>query len=108
MGDRLHEWQQQSAWTDADDLVFAHPRLGTPVDGTKVTRRFQDACRQADVKVVRFHDLRHSFATALASAGTPLRAISEWLGHADLATTQISAHYATDPHEVDLVDAVFA
>jgi integrase len=42
--------------------------------------------------VIRFHDLRHTFATQLV--GTPLRALQEFLGHADLKTTQVYAHYA--------------
>jgi integrase len=63
LADELRTLQSASAWSLPDQLTFAHPRLGTPLDGAKVTRKFQDACRAAGVQVVRFHDLRHGYAT---------------------------------------------
>jgi integrase len=88
--------------------VFAHPTKGTPLDGSKVNKRFKDASREAGVRVIKFHDLRHTFATRLAASNTPIRAIQEFLGHADSKTTQIYAHYAPSEQEVQLVDAAFA
>jgi len=87
-------------------MVFAHPELGVPLDRTKVTRRFQDACEAAGVCRIRFHDLRHTFATTLAASGVPPRTLQEYLGHADLKTTEIYAHYAPT-HEVHVVNEAF-
>ncbi len=75
MADRLAGaldlWSKQTAYATSGDLVFAHPHSGRPLDRTKVTRRFQQACRDAGVEPIRFHDLRHTFATRLAASGTP-------------------------------------
>jgi integrase len=103
----LEKWRLRSVFGGEYDLVFAHPELGVPLDRTKVTRRFQAACAEAGVRQIRFHDLRHTFATTLAAAGVPLRTIQEYLGHADLKTTQIYAHYAPSAHEVQLVNEAF-
>jgi len=52
---------------------------------------------------LRFHEARHSYASALAQAGADLLTISKLLGHADTRIT--SRHYA---HLCDktLADAV--
>src|SRR5208337_3987867 len=90
------------------ELVFAHPRSGLPLDRSKLSKRFKKACEEAKVRPVRFHDLRHTFATHLAASGTPIRTIQEFLGHADSKTTQIYAHYAPSEHEVEMVNDAFA
>ena len=43
----------------------------------------------------------------MAAAGVPMRALQEWMGHRDLATTQIYADYAPSTREAEMVAAAF-
>ncbi|MCB5943939.1 site-specific integrase [Acidocella sp. KAb 2-4] len=68
-------------------------RAGAPVEGVR------GAWRRARIAAglpedLRIHDLRHSFASALANAGTPLNEIGTVLGHTQLSTTQRYAHHS--------------
>jgi len=111
MADRLAReldgYSKRTEYRGDDDLVFAHPQTGSPLDRSKVTKRFKAACKDAGVRQIKFHDLRHTFATRLAASGQPLRTIQEFLGHADSKTTQIYAHYAPSEHEVQMVNDAF-
>lgn len=87
---------QRSQFRGDDELVFAHPKLGTVLDSSKLRKRFMAARERAGVRYVRFHDLRRTFGTRMAAAGAPLRSLQEWMGHGDFRTTLIYADYAPD------------
>lgn len=52
------------------------------------------AARRAGLRVLRWHDLRHSFASQLVIAGVQLALIQNWLGHATITMTMRYAHLA--------------
>jgi integrase len=54
-------------------------------------------CRAASLKGARLHDLRHTYASVLASAGLSLPIIGQLLGHTTPATTARYAHLFDDP-----------
>ena len=97
VAEELEHHFRTTAFPRDDDLVLGHPATGAPYDASRMRKRFYVALEQAGVRQVRFHDLRHTFGTRMAAAGAPLRAIQEWLGHADYQTTLIYADYAPDP-----------
>lgn len=92
-----------------DALVFPDPRTGEPLDKAGVLRRMRKALKAAGLdEAHRFHDLRHTFGTAMAAAGVPMRTLQEWMGHRDIETTQRYADYAPRTRDAELVAAAFS
>jgi integrase len=72
-------------WRDGG-YVFTRPN-GAPIEGATLTRHFTALLRQARLRRIRFHDLRHSTATLLLEQGVELVVIKELLGHAHIGVT---------------------
>lgn len=79
---------------EGSKYVFASEDVSRPLESV---RRVWDAVRlAAKLDDVRFHDLRHSFASFLADQGESLPLIGSLLGHKDVSTTQRYAHLVDD------------
>lgn len=74
-------------------LVFCDDE-GKPLTINMLHERLWSACRRAGLREIRWHDCRHSFASQLVMAGTPLRQVQEWMGHSTIAMTMRYAHLA--------------
>ncbi|HVG30826.1 MAG TPA: site-specific integrase [Pyrinomonadaceae bacterium] len=75
---------------EGSEYVFANPQTGRAY--TELRRPFDSACREAGVKGLRWHDLRHTFGTRLAEAGHSEATIAELMGHSDPKTTRRYTH----------------
>jgi integrase len=119
---RFAERAAAADWHNPDGLVFTDA-LGAAILPEYVSHRWprdrdsvhscNEACaarEHADaagrLPKRTFHDLRHSAATALLSAGVPLVVIRDWLGHADINVTT-KAYAAVVPELMtDAADAM--
>ena len=69
-----------------DSLVFANIE-GKPLDPSVLSHDFARIVKRAGLVGVRFHDLRHTFASLMLLRGAKPKVISEALGHASVAFT---------------------
>jgi integrase len=104
LGGELDRHFKRSVYKGDDHLVFCHPQTGEPYDASQLRKRFYAAMEAAGMGHrcgqeggITFHSLRHTFGTRMAARGVPMRTLQEWMGHRNLATTEIYADYAPDP-----------
>ena len=74
-----------STWID-HGLVFPNP-TGDFATKSHYSRIMQRLCRNAGIERLRFHDLRHWYASIAISRGAPLTLVSRTLGHASVSIT---------------------
>jgi len=70
-----------------DSLVFGHLDGGRPFDPSVLSHGFGKIAKQAGLEGVRFHDLRHTFASLMLLRGAKPKVISEALGHSSVSFT---------------------
>lgn len=75
---------------------YVFPGRGAP-HRVEIKRDWAALCKAADINGARIHDLRHTYASVLASAGLSLPVIGALLGHTQPATTARYSHLFDDP-----------
>ena len=82
---------------EADDGEFVFPGRGSTGHIRVIRKVWTSVCEEAGITGCRVHDLRHTFASILASSGLSLLVIGGLLGHTQQATTKRYAHLQDDP-----------
>ncbi len=90
----------------AGDLVFCGA-LGEPLDDSAIRRRLRRTQTAAELRPLRFHDLRHSFGS-LVVRELDTATLKAWMGHSKLATTERYLHAKPRHSDVARLDRAFS
>lgn len=87
--------------------MFPSPvKEDSPLDPAAVRKRLQTVLERAECKRLRFHDLRHTFATASLEHGMDVKTLSTIIGHVSSATTLNTYTHVTDAMRQSAADKI--
>ena len=78
-------------------LLFPLPKTGTYLDPPAVARKMKTLLKRAGIDEIRFHDLRHTFATLSLQNGVDVKTLSHTLGHYSAGFTLDTYTHVTTP-----------
>ena len=76
-----------------------------------ITHRFSKVLEELSITKIRYHDLRHTYATIALESNVPLKVVSSFLGHSNIAITANIYSHVTEPlarkHSDTIAAAIF-
>lgn len=103
------KWKQNNSQFKEDSLLFTTSTCNI-IDGTNLLKRWKSFLANNNIRYLKWHSLRHSYASLLFQNGADIKTVQELLGHADINTTsQIYVHVfpETKKKAVELIDSLF-
>ena len=90
---------------DESNLIFPSPQ-GKVREGPAVTRQLHRIQLRAGLPRIRFHDLRHTFATLMLEQGVDIKTVSQVLGHTDAGFTLKTYMHVTERMQEQAANAM--
>ena len=103
--DAIDVLMQQRRKTSNSEWVFPSP-TGGPMSPDSVLHMLHRVLKRAGLPKVRFHDLRHTFATLSLKSGVDVKTVSSMLGHYSAGFTLNTYAHVTAQMKQDAADAI--
>lgn len=78
-----------------NDLVFCN-RYGKYINSRKLRQTFKDILKENNLDIIKFHDLRHTYATRLFELGEKEKTVQKLMGHSNIAVTMNTYTHVLD------------
>ena len=85
------------------DLVFT-TQIGTPINTSNLRKSYSRLLKKANITNIKFHALRHTYATRLFEEGVQVKTVQSLLGHSDINTTMNIYTHVTNDVKNDAVE----
>lgn len=102
----LKEWRLACPNSE-NNLVFPNNDGEYQDTNNMAKRRFKPSLQRAGIDSIRFHDLRHTYASLLLANGAPMKYVQHQLGHSSIKMTMdLYTHLLPEVNEqcIDLLD----
>ena len=86
--------------------MFTSPITGTMLDPPAVGRKMKKLLKRAGIDEIRFHDLRHTFATLSLQNGVDIKTLSNILGHYSAGFTLDTYTHVTTQMQEDAANKI--
>lgn len=96
----------------ADELITAPENYiitgcEKPTEPRVIQYQWKVFCKEAELRNINFHTLRHTFATRAIEAGIDVKTLSEMLGHASVGTTMDLYCHPTLKHKQECMSRIW-
>lgn len=88
------------------NLMFPSPATGSYLCGANVTKKLHTIQDTLGLEHIRFHDMRHTFATLSIEQGMDVKTVSHMLGHKNAGFTMNTYMHATEQMQTKVAETM--
>ncbi len=88
-----------------NDYVLCDP-LGNIIDDKRPGRNLNSILKKINIEHIKFHALRHTYATRLFEAGVPPKTAQKLMGHSDIQTTMNIYTHVMKEEKIEAIDKI--
>ncbi len=96
--------ENKDVWND-NNYVFCND-VGNPLDSKQPLRQFQSILKKINIQEMKFHALRHTYATRLFENGVEAKTVQMLLGHSDITTTLDTYVHVTQDKKIEAIEKI--
>lgn len=90
---------------DNKNYVFCN-KLGKPIEDKRPGRNLKTILTSIGIEPIKFHALRHTYATRLFEASIPPKTVQHLMGHSDIETTMNIYTHVMKEQKLEAVDKI--